>query len=538
MVPPLRVLPRQLTRFKPRLIPTYGIPCQRAFTKSRNRSQQKLEEHVISPRSNGQDKQDESFKWKEIFGKLLETSLTTFASIAILGSAGYFYHRYYKKVVLEKMENAFEAGYSSLELAALARHEAEADLFWIPRTEQEQIDAIVQGNRKGHYHLIVGEKGVGKTSLILQAMKRIHGDGIAMFDAHGDLEIFRLRLGKALDFEFNEDYIGSFFSIKGQRDTTALLDIERAFNKLEKVALKRREIVRRPLVLIINNSHLIRDDEDGQDLLELIQQRAEIWAASGLVTVVLNSDDYWVYERLKQNSTRMQVVSVGDIGPARVFESLKTYRKKIFGEDIEQSVLKEVYDKIGGRLNFLSQVAMSENMLRSCDHICKREKTWFLNKCWILGEPLDPHVEEQQTYCAAAMVLAKALVDKEKEMLARGDASLPQIPLHKAREIITRADFMQNYDHINIFAIDSDAMVRADSVPMMNAFRDVCTAEGFEDHLQATLDRLDAIESLQRTRELTLKDLQQGLEYLAVQRGLSGRVEQTTTLSAMETKEK
>ena len=79
-------------------------------------------------------------------------------------------------------------------------------------------------------------------------------------------------------------YIGSLFSIRGPRDTTALLDIERAFNKLEKVALTRRREGCTPLVLIINSTHLVRDDHDGQDLLEMIQQRAEQWAASGLVT--------------------------------------------------------------------------------------------------------------------------------------------------------------------------------------------------------------------------------------------------------------
>lgn len=81
-----------------------------------------------------------------------------------------------------------------------------------------------------------------------------------------------------------QSYIGSLFSIRGPRDTTALLDIERAFNKLEKVALSRRRSGSPPLVLIVNSTHLVRDDHDGQDLLEMIQQRAEQWAASGLVT--------------------------------------------------------------------------------------------------------------------------------------------------------------------------------------------------------------------------------------------------------------
>lgn len=83
---------------------------------------------------------------------------------------------------------------------------------------------------------------------------------------------------------WTNSYIGSLFSIKGPRDTTALLDIERAFNKLEKVALARRRRGSPPLILIVNSTHLVRDDHDGQDLLEMIQQRAEQWAASGLVT--------------------------------------------------------------------------------------------------------------------------------------------------------------------------------------------------------------------------------------------------------------
>lgn len=53
---------------------------------------------------------------------------------------------------------------------------------------------------------------------------------------------------------------------------------------MEKVAIARRREGRPPLVLIMNNAHMVRDDHDGQDLLEMFQQRAEQWAASGLVT--------------------------------------------------------------------------------------------------------------------------------------------------------------------------------------------------------------------------------------------------------------
>lgn len=417
------------------------------------------------------------------------------------------------------MEGAFEPGDPMLELAAMDGPPPniildEEDEHWIRRKEQEKIDAIVCGTDRGHYHLLIGEKGTGKSSMLLDAMQKVQGEGISMFEAHADLEIFRIRLGKALDFEFHEDYIGSLFSIRGPRDTTALLDIERAFNKLEKIALKRRKTIGRPLVLIINSTHLLKDNEDGQDLLELIQQRAEQWAVSNLVTVIFNSDDYWVYERLKQYATRMQILPVLDLPKDEAIAALSQYRKRYYNEEPDLNIFKKVYDHVGGRLSFLNQVAKAKDMLKVCEAICHVEKTWFLNKCWILGEEMDDDVMDQQKYASAAMVLAKALVDQEKENGVNYNEEkghiLPQIPLHKAREIMTRADFIQSYDHINIFTIDAEAMVRADSVPMQNAFRQICAEEGFDEHLQATLDRISAIESLGRTREIVAKDLVSG----------------------------
>ena len=297
---------------------------------------------------------------------------------------------YYKKIVLDKIENAFSPGDPVLELAANGKnvtfrdpqhdHAEAMREHWIERDEQSYIDSIVDGTDKGKYHLLIGEKGTGKSSMLIDAMRKVEGDGCAMFEAHADPEIFRIRLGKALDFEYHEDNIGSLFSIRGPRDATALLDIERAFNKLEKVALRRRKRSERPLILIINAVHLLRDDENGRDLLELIQQRAEAWAASSLCTVVLNSDDYWVYERLKNLATRMQVTPVRDLPKDKAMAALRNYRSKYFDERPSPQILEKIYDRIGGRLTFLNRVAKADDMLSICDHICDTEKIWFLNK--------------------------------------------------------------------------------------------------------------------------------------------------------------
>ncbi|KAK5733398.1 hypothetical protein LTR17_009770 [Elasticomyces elasticus] len=485
--------------------------------------------------------EEEPFRIGPTAFKMFEAALTTFASVGILGAVGYGYTVYYKRMVLSKIEHAFEPGDPVLDLAAVAKQQStptgDRELVddeghrqhWVLREEQGVIDNIVSGKLKGQYYLLVGEKGTGKSSMLIDAMAKIDGEGCAMLEAHADPEIFRIRLGKALDFEFHEDNIGSLFSIRGPRDASALLDIERSFNKLEKVALKRRDKIGRPLILIINSTHLLRDDVPGRDLLELLQQRAEAWAAGNLMTVIFNSDDYWVYERLKQYATRMNIMPILDLSKPRALEALKNYRSKYKGEiPPTQPILEQVYDMVGGRLSFLARVAKSPDMLKTCEEICRMEKTWFLNKCWILGEEMDDDVMDQQKYASAAMVLAKALVEREKKMEngcydpVKGHI-LPQMPLHEARQVMTRADFIQDYDSINVFTIDSSAMVRADSVPMMNAFREICAQPGFDEHLEATLERISAIESLGRTRELTIKDLWHKGQYRVKMEDAKGR---------------
>ena len=132
---------------------------------------------------------------------------------------------------------------------------------------------------------------------------------------------------------------------------------------------------------------------------------------------------------------------------------------------------------------------------------------------------------DQQKYCSAAMVLAQALVERERSPDHEPDpvTGLPQIPLHEARQIMTRADFIQDYDHVNLFTISSQAMVRADSVPMQNAFREICSQPGFDQHLEATLKRIGNIESLGRTREIVAKDLWDKRYLIKAEDGKKGR---------------
>ncbi|ANB14400.1 hypothetical protein AWJ20_1988 [Sugiyamaella lignohabitans] len=346
-------------------------------------------------------------------------------------------------------------------------------------------------------------------------MKKTNSLYCTLLDAHADPEIFRIRLGKALNFQFHEDYLGSLFSIRGPRDTTAILDIERAFNTLETVAVKHVAKHKRPLILIINNAHMIRDDLEGQNLVELLQQKAESLSGAGLVTIVFNSDDYWLYERLKKLGTRLEVLTINDFSRKESIQALRRARMKFYGQKISDEDANKVYNLIGGRPQHLAAVASKDDPINACHKLIDKEKTWFLNQCALLGESMDDDVMESGKFSTSAMYLMKELVrlDRERlskmtpEELATSNHEIPRIPLWRARQIMTRPDYIQHYDNLNIFTLDSLSRVKADSVVMMQAFHEIASLPGFEELLEETADRVSAIESLGRTRELVAKDL-------------------------------
>lgn len=473
--------------------------------------------------------------------KCVETIGITFSSLAILGVAGIMYHRMYNLHVLDKIDQAFDDGDPAYQLSmhklAAKKAEDQEDLnlmnYWVERPQQKLLDDIVRGDIVGRYFLVIGEKGTGKTSLLLEAMKKVNGYNVAIFDAHADPEIFRIRLGKALNFAYAEDYIGSLFSIRGPRDTTALLDIERAFGKLEEVAIRRAaRKVGRPLILIINNAHLVKENEEGIKLVELLQQKAESLSGAGLVTMIFNLDDYWVYEKLKKLGTRLELINVRDLSRQETVKALHYSRETHFPSNkfphlkLNDELSNQIYDLIGGRPQHVSQVARHQDIIRACHEIIDREKTWFLNQCGLLGQEMDDDVMESGKFSTSAMMLMREFVEMDRRRLnsllakdvpdpkdEKKDHQLPELPLWRARQIMTRADYIQQYDNLNIFTIDSESRVRADSVPMMRAFHEIASQPRFDELLNETIERVAAIESLGRTREIVAKDLTLGGKY-------------------------
>ncbi|KAG8739061.1 hypothetical protein FRC10_006218 [Ceratobasidium sp. 414] len=468
----------------------------------------------------------------------VDAIITTLIGITVVFFGGVGYVAWYKANVLNKIEAAFEPGYDpALELANHPGRGGEVDEDGqsarrsdvgseididcttgkrgypqsgrhMQRKEQEVVDSIMEGKEAGHYYLFLGPKGAGKTTMMIDAMRKVDADGVAICDAHPDLEVFRLRLGKALNYEFHEDSQTGLFQRRDPREGGPRLDIERAMNKLEKVAIRRAIRKGQPLVVVFNNIHLFNNDDEGKLLLQQLQQRAESWAESGIVTMVFSSDDFWPYPVMRQIANRMQAVSVKDLELKDAFCALKKLRRDTVGNDKLESdeVIAQTAEVAGGRLAYLSRLARSRDIVQHSERLKHGEKAWLLTNIGLIEDCDDDVMDEEEAF--------------EKEMEAHPEKMnpnspveslpMPSIPYHECRQIMTRTDFIDGLDHLNIISIDVHHDVRLDSMLTLQAAREVVTEEGFDELLESVRDRIDEIESLHRTRELTFKDVKDG----------------------------
>ncbi|KAH8928379.1 hypothetical protein BT69DRAFT_1237176 [Atractiella rhizophila] len=448
---------------------------------------------------------------------MVDISVQTIAGLLMVAVGGVSYISWYKYNILRKIWNAFEKGWDPvLELANASRPIThEEDTFHFRREEEELIERIMNGKAVGNYFLMLGPKGVGKTSLLIDAMRKNQADGVAVCEAPEDPEVFRLRLGKALDFEFYEDSINGLFQRRDPREAGPILDIERALNKLEKVAIKFRKQRGRPLVLIFNNIHFLRHEEDGQGraILHLLQQKAESWAQAGVVTFIFNSDDSWPFDMLKKTAHRMRVISVTDLDYSSTMTLIKKNRKKHFNEDLSDADAERIWDLIGGRPSKLAQVLSRRNMLAAAEAMVQFEADWLNAKLGLIPDHDDDVMDEQKLSSSSFLLfqeLVKRADEAEKAALKEGrrldGQQCGSIAYGEARVVMTRADFLPILDRDCIITIDENHNVRADGRLILNAMRKLVYRDNFQEHLNNVRERVDEIESLHRTAELTWKD--------------------------------
>ncbi|KAN0066559.1 hypothetical protein ACQY0O_000653 [Thecaphora frezii] len=557
--------------------------------------------------------------------------------VMLLGAAAMVYQSWYKSHVLKKMEAAFDPGYDPVLSLAKSGDQLAHVKINPPRPEDDMIASIVSGKESGRYFLVMGSKGAGKATSIIEAMADIDADGCAFFDAHPDPSIVVDRFSECINYSNNRDYLGNLLGLSDLSGMSYFQQLERALHKLERALIVRRQKTGKPAIIVMNSAHLLPRDEDGTKLLHIFQQRAEKWASAGTATFIITTADYWVYDVLRKASNRMDTLSFKDLTRKQSINVLRGCRKQYWGEkpsSQDPRVLHEVYEICGGRLGLLNKVARRKDMLRAARQLVEDDMQWVLSKTGIILDH-DDDVMDEQKWSTCSWLLFSELAAKQKQLEgllrdnggalpasvfssedstysslaaqldpeagwykarnapvpgvemtslrdARTDVQVegklpgdeveegdvdddddeedeasnrrrmtesamtdpctdeeadvrgvdvpnPHLTWGEARQTMTRPDFIMELDHLNIIHIDRHHHIRADSMPLLRAFRRVAESEGYGDKLEAVMDRVSAIESLGRTRELVWKEQGDGGKFL-IKKDAKGREFETWTL--------
>jgi len=258
--------------------------------------------------------------------------------------------------------------------------------------------------------------------------------------------VFKLRLGKALNYRFNEDSQTSVFQWRDPSEGGPALDIERALHKLEQVACRRARLRRKPLILIINNIHLFQNDNNG-----------------GILTVVFISDDIWPCHVLRKNAWHMHVISVQDLDYHGAKDVSENIRKKTRRPATDYETLKEAILLVGGRLSHLNRISGSKDMVEVAKKLLDMELGWLRSQVGLI-QNFDDEVMHKQKWSSCSWLLLREFVKRRQNQIAEITESggseeelpLPSIPWHECHQIMTRDDFLEELDRLNIISIDEE----------------------------------------------------------------------------------
>jgi AAA+ ATPase superfamily predicted ATPase len=85
----------------------------------------------------------------------------------------------------------------------------------------------------------------------------------------------------------------------------------------------------------------------------------------------------------------MKVISIRDLDLHSTLKFLRLSRRKLFpkerlDKEQEETIGREIWKLVGGRLSYLNQIVRHEDMLKYCNELFNREKEWILSKVGLI----------------------------------------------------------------------------------------------------------------------------------------------------------
>jgi hypothetical protein len=170
----------------------------------------------------------------------------------------------------------------------------------------------------------------------------------------------------------------------------------------------------------------------------------------------------FIYLITGKTHNRMSVLCVEDLDTGGAAYALKNMRRKLPWKDQDtREKYQEAASIVGGRLSFLSKVSRTKDIVDAAQQMLQQEKAWLRSQIGLIRD-CDDDVMDEQKWSSCTWLLLEAFVKKRYEQEKERDEarqaallagveppkasqalSLPEIPYHECRQIMTRPDFLE-----------------------------------------------------------------------------------------------
>ncbi|CAF0853079.1 unnamed protein product [Adineta ricciae] len=260
-------------------------------------------------------------------------------------------------VIYEQIKNDFEVKYT-FRHGSCPNFKIKEDQLLERRELCSTLESImrpVEDKLVSSYYIVVGDHGVGKTTLIRQAARKI-GRGVIYVDVPSNTEKFGFAFARAIRFHFKEHLrLSNWIESKmfgSPPDDGKEASWERVLISFQQYALDFKKRYGHVPVLIFDNcDSLARKD---QKMLEILQDTAKTAIDDSTWVTVFVGSVGETPEQMEGRSSITRASSFIEIGDLNEKEAMTYLTEK---RSLSKDMAKQVYDLYGGRLKSLQNAA-------------------------------------------------------------------------------------------------------------------------------------------------------------------------------------
>ncbi|CAF1606538.1 unnamed protein product [Adineta ricciae] len=260
-------------------------------------------------------------------------------------------------VIYEQVKNDFEIKYT-FRHGSCPNFKIKEDQLLDRRELCSTLESImrpVEDKLVSSYYIVIGDHGVGKTTLIRQAARKI-GRGVIYVDVPSNTEKFGFAFARAIRFHFKEHLrLSNWIESKmfgSPPDDGKEASWERVLISFQQYALDFKKRYGHVPVLIFDNCDSLAKKD--QKMLEILQDTAKTAIDDSTWVTVFVGSVGETPEQMEGRSSITRASSFIEIGDLNEKEAMTYLTEK---RSLSKDMAKQIYDLYGGRFKSLQNAA-------------------------------------------------------------------------------------------------------------------------------------------------------------------------------------